>query len=59
MDKTQDCNRELDTLMAGLGARNLEEELSQGPRDKPHHTSQRDSLQKEQEQFQASLNAAG
>ena len=59
MDKNQDCNRELDTQRAGLGARDLEAELTKIRGAVTSLSGQRDILQRELEQFQVSLNSAG
>ena len=58
MDKNQDCNKELDTQRAGLGARDLEAELTQIREAVTSLSGQRDTLQQELEQLQVSLNAA-
>ena|ERR1712110_229807 len=59
MDRNQDCNKELDTQRAGLGARNLEAELTKIKGEVNSLTGQRDGLQRELEQLQTSINAAG
>ena len=59
MDRNQDCNKDLETQRAGLGARDLEAELSLITGEVASLTGQRDGLQRELEQVQASLNAAG
>ena len=59
MDRNQDCNKELDTQRAGLGARDLEAELTKITGEVNSLTGQRDGLQRELEQLQTSINAAG
>ena len=59
MDKNQDCNMELDTQRAGMGARDLGAELEQITGEVSSLTGQRDALQLELDTLQASLNAAG
>ena len=59
MDRNQDCNKELDTQRAGLGARNLEADLTKIKGEVNSLIGQRDGLQRELEQLQTSINAAG
>ena len=59
MDRNQDCNKELDTQRESAGARDLEGELSKIRGEVASLTGNRDKLQQELEELQASINAAG
>ena len=59
MDRNQDCNKELDTQRAGRVERDLEAELTKITGEVNSLTGQRDGLQRELEQLQTSINAAG
>ena len=59
MDRNQDCNKELDTLKTGRVERDLEAELTKITEEVNSLTGQRDGLQRELEQLQTSINAAG
>ena len=59
MDRNQDCNKELDTQRTGRLERDLEAELTKITGEVNSLTGQRDGLQRELEQLQTSINAAG